>query len=98
MNILHTRIDCLCSTNFKLLNQVKKNSIKFCDFFKVHNLVEAVIVITCPGDQKHLAMPLLVTAQNCCQWSAYITTLQPGMTTMTCLTCIRNSIYQDIKM
>jgi len=60
--------------------------MKFYDFFKFHNLVEAAIVITCPGDQKNLAMPLLVTAQNCCQWSAYITTLQPGMTTMTSLT------------
>jgi len=52
MNIIYTRIDCLCSTNFKLLNQVKEDSIKFCDFFKVHNLVEATIVITCLGPRK----------------------------------------------
>jgi hypothetical protein len=48
----------LCSTNFKLLSQMKGNSINKCDFLKSIHSVEAAIVSTCPGRQKSTAMLL----------------------------------------
>jgi hypothetical protein len=52
-NILNEKSDFLCSKMFKLLNQIKGNSINKCDFFKfIIHLGGVAILIPQPGCQK----------------------------------------------
>jgi hypothetical protein len=58
MNISNEKV-FFRSINFKLLSQMKGNSINDCDFFKVYNFCYGtVIVIARPGRQENLATPL----------------------------------------
>ena len=43
----------VCSTDFKLLTQIKGNSVNNCDFLSPYFLLWVVIVIIHPGAKKH---------------------------------------------
>jgi hypothetical protein len=45
------KIDFMYWIDFKLLNQIKGNPIKYCYFFKFINLLESLVVINRPRHQ-----------------------------------------------
>jgi hypothetical protein len=59
INILNKTFDFLVSTNFKLLSQIKENSINHCDIIKFIIYVRGCYCCGSSHVPKHLTLPLL---------------------------------------